>query len=109
MLTLNTEKADEVVCLTLEGRLDAVTADQLSESLMPHIEQDESVLVRCGSLEYISSAGLRVLLVAHKRGGSRLALCELTDMVREVLEVSGFNTLFQIADTKEQALEMLAS
>ena len=109
LMKLSTEEIGEVICLLLEGRADAVTSEQLSAALLPLLEKNAKVLLDCSSLEYISSAGLRILLLAHKTGGKRLALCGLTSMVLDVLEVSGFDSLFQIAQDREQGLEMLAS
>jgi anti-anti-sigma factor len=66
------------------------------------------LLVDFKALDYISSAGLRVLLATAKRlsseGGS-LRICHLNDTVREVFEISGFSTIFSVFDTEAEALE----
>jgi anti-anti-sigma factor len=61
-------------------------------------------------LEYISSAGLRVVLMAVKELRSRqgkLVLCSLNEYVREVFEVSNFTSIIPIAETVEEALKLL--
>jgi anti-anti-sigma factor len=61
-------------------------------------------------VEYISSAGLRVLLVAAKRmGGGGLVLCALTEPVRQVFDLAGFLPLFAVEASRDGALARLAS
>lgn len=109
MLSFSSETLEDVLCLEVTGRVDAVTSAKLSEAVMPALQAGGKVLLRCGGMNYISSAGLRILLVAHKTGGARLALSELTGMALEVVEVSGFDELFKLAPTKEAGLELLRS
>ncbi len=74
------------------GHLNTATAGKLEEALVPVIEASEQVVIDLADLEYISSAGLRVLLSAHKsldaKGGS-LVICHPQESVREVFEITG--------------------
>ena len=69
------------------------------------------MVVDCAGMEYISSAGLRVLLVAAKQAraaNGQLALATLRDNPREVFDISGFSAIFAIHPSLEQALAALA-
>ena len=78
--------------IAVEGRLDTVTSPELERELKTCLEGVDSLTMDCGKLDYISSAGLRVILNAHKimnvKGGMRLI--HVNEIVREVFEVTGF-------------------
>ncbi len=91
----------------LDGRFDAASACPVEEKLNKVIRSgNRRIVVDLGGVDYISSGGLRVLLVAAKKldrldGGIRLS--GLTEAVREVMDVAGFCQIFQIYDTPESA------
>ena len=97
---LNIEKKLEDKCLTvvLDGRLDTTTAPDFDAELNNALEGADSLVLDCEKLEYISSAGLRVLLAAQKvmntRGGMKLI--RVNDIVNEVFEVTGFANILTI-------------
>lgn len=94
------------------GRLDSVTSGELEARLIAHLAAGETRLViDMAQVEYISSAGLRVLLsVAKKlRGRGQVALCSLARSVRQVFELAGFLPLFTIEDSREPAVARMAS
>ena len=73
--------------------------------------QTTRVLFNLASLEYLSSAGLRVLLGAAKemrRRDGKIVLCALNEFVKEIFEVSGFQSLIPIADSVESGIELLS-
>lgn len=97
---LNIEKqingADATV--VLEGRLDTTTAPQLENELKSFMESVTNLVFDFEKLEYISSAGLRVLLTAQKfmsRQGS-MKLIHVRDDVNEIFEVTGFSDILTI-------------
>ena len=108
MMDLKEQKKGAVVVLTLTGRLDATTSGPLEETLLCLIERGETKLaLNFHRLDYISSAGLRVLLVAAKRlkpPNGKIVLFSLNPQVREVFEIAGFTGILQIAATEEDAL-----
>lgn len=105
-------KNGHTLVMTPEGRLDAQSAQSLQEQILRRIEDGEkSILLDFSKIDYISSAGLRALLTAAKRlreSGGRLAICFLKDKVREVFQVSGFDTVVEIYPDKETALQKLS-
>ena len=83
--------------VSLNGRLDTVTAPDLETVLSANYDGISSIVFNCEELAYISSAGLRVLLSAHKRMKGRMKLVSVSELVREVLEMTGFADIWVIA------------
>jgi anti-anti-sigma factor len=103
----------KVVVAALSGQLDTRSAPQLEKALDAALGKDKTeLLVDCARLDFVTSAGLRVLLMTGKRlagAGGKLALCALNPSVKEVFEISGFAKLFPIHPAREPALEFLVS
>ena len=90
-------KADETT-IELAGRLDTTTAPALDKAITSDMEGTKTLILDFGSLEYISSAGLRVLLSAQKRMqkiGS-MKLTNVCEEVMDVLEMTGFADILTI-------------
>jgi len=102
------------------GAVIVVPAGRLDSTSSPSFDQEVAALVSAGErrmvvdfteVEYISSAGLRVLLLLAKQmraDKGSLALCGLGDRVRQVFELAGFLPLFRIAATRGAALDQIA-
>ena len=84
-----------VMDITLEGRLDTTTAPEL-DSFVKGFEDVSALTINCKKLVYLSSAGLRVLLVAHKKMNGKMKLTNVGDLVMEVLELTGFADILTI-------------
>ena len=84
--------------IALEGRLDTTTAPELEAELKASLDSADSLIIDLNKLEYISSAGLRVLLSAQKimskKGGMKVA--HVNEIVQEVFEVTGFSDILTI-------------
>ena len=84
--------------IALEGRLDTMTAPELEAELNQSLGSADSLTLDFSKLEYISSAGLRVLLSAHKimsaKGGMKVT--KVNEIVQEVFEVTGFADILNI-------------
>ena len=91
-MTINVERDFELVTLEITGRLDTTTAPNL-ESVVGELPEDTKELIfDMSGVEYISSAGIRVLLAAYKKMNSnqgRIKIEKVNDMVREVFEMAG--------------------
>lgn len=90
---------DSKLIVALEGRLDTTTAPELEEALKDELEKVDSITCDFEKLEYISSAGLRVLLSTHKammkKGG--LTITNVCPEIMEVFEITGFKDILEIA------------
>ena len=108
-MKVETSYAGSTAVAAVEGRIDSANAKDFSEELSAIMGKGvSSLVIDCGGLSYISSAGLRVLLIAIRRtneAGGGLALCAVPDHVREVLEVSGFVRLTKVFLSAEEAKE----
>lgn len=107
-MNLEQERRDDILILRPLGRLDSSTSPELERLLTEQLDAGSQRLVLDFSgLNYISSAGLRVVLLAGKKlraSKGRMVLVSLQDMVREVFDMSGFLALFAVADTLEEGL-----
>jgi anti-anti-sigma factor len=107
-MELTTTQIGTTAVIAATGRIDSVTAKPFEEKLLAAIEGAPSALViDFGGVDYISSAGLRVLLVAAKRSKAAqcgFSLCSLQPSVREVFEISGFGTIIAIHPDRASAL-----
>ena len=83
-------KNDGVMNVTLEGRLDTTTAPQLDDMLTKNLMSVKTLTIDCKNLSYVSSAGLRVLLTAHKKMKGAMKLTNVGELVMEVFEITGF-------------------
>ncbi|SFH68028.1 STAS domain-containing protein [Albimonas pacifica] len=111
-MEIETETQAGVVVLRPKGRVDSNSARELEEALLPRFDAPAPVLVDFSALSYISSAGLRVLLLAARRSkatGTALGLSGMSEPVAEVFAISGFAKLFRIWPDAEAALAELAA
>jgi len=108
MLKTSTTNENGTLVITLEGRIDATSAKELEEACSGWIGSGETNLVMdFQNVDFISSAGLRVILLAAKllktQNGS-IKLCSLSPTLRDVFEISGFSKLFLIYPNLSDAL-----
>jgi anti-anti-sigma factor len=107
-MEMTEQKKGAVVLLALNGRLDASTSSKLEEKLLGLIDHGEKqIVMNLEQLDYISSAGLRVLLMAAKKlkvASGKIVLASLKDQIREVFEIAGFSAIFPIFASESEAL-----
>lgn len=110
-IEIREERTGGVLIVSPEGRLDTNTSPQLEKRLLQHLAAGErSLLVDMAGIGYISSAGLRVLLLVAKRLreiSGRVVLCSLGSAVRQVFELSGFLAVLDVEASREAALARL--
>jgi anti-anti-sigma factor len=101
-------KEGVVTTISLKGRLDALTSKQAEEQLLQIVETGERLLVMdLGELSYISSVGLRVLMLLAKRLKTvqgRVVVCSLQESIQQVFEIAGFTTIFGIYASRDEAV-----
>jgi anti-anti-sigma factor len=111
-MRIDEERAERALVIAPLGRLDSVSSSELERFVVMRIDAGQRRLVLdLGGVEYISSAGLRVLLMAAKRlkePPAALVLCGMGPAVKGVLELAGFVPLFAIEPARAQALARLA-
>lgn len=90
---------DQVATLVLEGRLDTTTAPELEQVLLPALDEAEELVLDFERLDYLSSAGLRVLLAAQKKSNrlrKTMTVKNVNDTIMEVFEMTGFADILSI-------------
>jgi anti-sigma B factor antagonist len=107
-MEINIKEVDGVNVVEFTGNLDTNTAPEAENQINGLLDGGASrILVNFESLNYISSAGLRVLLATAKKmmvtGGS-LKICSLNSTVQEVFDISGFSTILSVATNEADAL-----
>ncbi len=107
------EKHGPVAVLAVEGRIDTTHAGELETALLALIDRGETTIVLdFAEVNYISSAGLRVLLVGAKKmkaAQGSICLASLQKTVKDVLAVTGFMNLFRLFKSKESAVQELTT
>lgn len=99
IVTINKTQENGKPTLGIEGRLDTTTAPQLQEVLVPAFDEFKEITLDFKELVYVSSAGLRVLLMGQKQAkktGGAMTLKNVSDEVMEVLEMTGFADMLSI-------------
>ena len=91
-MTINREMNGNALTIAVEGRLDTMTAPELEAELNQSMNGADTLTLDFSKLDYISSAGLRVLLSAHKTmsGKGGMKVMHVNEIVREVFDVTGF-------------------
>ena len=104
---------DGALVIALEGRVDANTMRRFERAIeVVRKACDLAMILDCRNLDYISSAGLRVVLALAKslrQQGAELGICSVTDEVRRVFSVSGFDQIIPVRDTQAEALAACTS
>lgn len=97
-MTTTIQEQEAKIIAILSGELDTAAAQETEKALQPLLEsKGKDIVIDCTSLEYISSSGLRVLLSILKQAdsvGSKVTLKNVNDVIRDVMELTGFITLF---------------
>ena len=112
-MQIREDRQQGVVIVAPEGRIDSTTSAALDQHLLALAGAGERrVVVDLAGVDYISSAGLRVMLMLAKRtreSGGALVLCALGASVRQVFELAGFLPLFTVEPARDDALQRVAA
>ena len=110
-LSVRTERDEKAVIVCPLGRVDGSNVQILESAIQEQLAAGEKMLVfDFEELNYISSAGLRVLLVTARRmqaEGGKTLFCGLAEHIAQIFEISGFNTILTICKNRSEALATL--
>jgi len=108
-MNITTEKVKDFSVLKIDGRIDTSNFSVFEEEIDQLFNNGvKNIIFNCSGLNYISSSGLRVFLVAQKKTillKGRLHLCNMQPAIKEIFAISGFSNIFGIFDSLEEALE----
>jgi anti-anti-sigma factor len=107
---IHTSRApDEVVLIEVEGEVDAHTVRKLDEALNDLLAQGHSrLLLDASHMGFISSAGLRAIMFAHRevrRRGGQVRVCGLDAHVRRIFEMAGLDECLHLSDSRQEAMQ----
>ncbi len=109
-MNLKEIKNDKAVIIEIDGRLDTTNFSKLENEIMKHVDNGQiKFVIDCTAMDYVSSSGLRVFLMALKKVKAldgKFLLCGLQENIREIFEISGFTTIFDIYKNQEEALKV---
>ena len=110
-MEIKDDKIDDQTVVSLSGRIDSTAAVEFEEKLIEIIDTGcNTMIIDFLRVQFISSAGLRVLLLAAKKVkpyGGKILLCDMSKDVREVFDISGFSSIFDIHDNVTTAIASL--
>jgi anti-sigma B factor antagonist len=110
-MDISEERKADAVILVLSGKLDATTAKTFEDRILGVINSGTlRLLVDLAQLDYVSSSGLRVFILAAKRLQTldgKIVLCSMKDHVRQVFDLAGFSSMLSIYASRDEAIRSL--
>lgn len=107
-MEISGERAGDILVLSPEGRIDGSNSADFQSAVMERIDEgSESILLDFAGISYISSAGLRAVLILAKKlnqANGKFALCSMQPSVQSVFEVSGFVKIIDVHPDRDEAL-----
>ena len=108
-MEITENRSGEVTILGIKGRLDTTNYSVLEKKLMSLIDEGQiKILIDLSGMDYVSSSGLRILLMALKRitvAKGKFAMCNLQENIKEIFEISGFTNIFDIYPDEATAID----
>lgn len=109
-MQIKTESLGEVTVISMAGEVNSRTASYVEEVLLPLVAPGCKLLLDMRGVEYMSSAGLRMLLLLHREvenHSGQVALVGLQEMIRDTMSITGFLAFFKDYETMDEGLEAL--
>jgi anti-sigma B factor antagonist len=108
-MNISSREVGDAIVVMVEGNLDTNTSPDAQNYLDQLVDSgSQKILISFESTNYVSSAGLRVVLATAKllsKNGGDLRLCSLSSTVHDVFEISGFTTILNVFDSEKEAIE----
>ena len=110
-MEIKVTEINDIIVVSLEGKLDSTTAPDAESEINKYLEQKVSkMVVSLKETSYVSSAGLRVFLATAKimtAAGGAVKFCCPNDIVKEILDISGFTAILDVKATQDEAVNEL--
>jgi anti-sigma B factor antagonist len=110
-MKMTVSRRDSAIIVDLDGQLDGNSSPDIQEQIMALLEPDARIVLDMSDVTYMSSAGLRVLLILARRleaTGSRVVLVGLMEEVQDTMSITGFLGFFTVWETVEEGLRALS-
>jgi anti-sigma B factor antagonist len=110
-MNVQVRQEGDIEVIELEGSLDGKTAPEVREQIRPVLSRAGKLILDLSRVGYLSSAGLRLLLLTYREVTARkgkVVLLGVSEEIKMVMSHTGFLTFFTLADSREQAIEVVA-
>jgi anti-sigma B factor antagonist len=111
-MKINTQTSEQITIMQVTGAIDGSTSPQLREAIVDTVQPGRQILLDLHGVHFMSSAGLRVMLLLHRQLNqvdSRVVLVGLLDPIHDAMEATGFLKYFETAPNIESARTLLES
>jgi len=111
-LNIDISADNGIAIAALTGSVDGNTASEAQSKLLPLMEQYKALAVDMSGVDFMSSAGLRMMLLIYRHAAAaniKIALANLDDQIRDTMSITGFLSFFTVCDSLEDALSSLRS
>ena len=105
-MNITVQGDNALAVVTVEGQIDSGSAPEAQQEILPVIREHSGVVMDLSGLTFMSSAGLRMMLLLYREAtsrGGKLALVGLADSIRDTMDVTGFLTFFDVCDSLDEA------
>ncbi len=109
-MRINIRNIDQVTVVEMTGELDSTTAPAVQNQILPLAQENRRIVLDMSGTLYMSSAGLRILLLLYRQissGSGRIALAGLSDEIKDTMNITGFLNFFKIYDDVALAADAL--
>jgi anti-sigma B factor antagonist len=106
-MNVTVKKEGEVSIITVEGSIDSKTAPELQQTVLDVTAEANDVVIDLSNVSFVSSAGLRVLLMVYrqiKAKNGKVILAGVSEEIKDVMSMTGFITFFELTETQTEAL-----
>lgn len=107
---IKSQEQEDALVVEITGELDGKTAPLAQQQIVPSIPEDGKVVLDMHGVEYMSSAGLRMMLLLYRHAvskNSRIALVGLSEEIQDTMSATGFLDFFVVSETVDSGLELL--
>ncbi len=107
-INIETTSQDGVAVVVIQGEIDGATAPQIQNTLLPLVQQHDTLVLDLSGVPYMSSAGLRTMLLLYRQAATHhgtLVLIGVAEPIKDTMSITGFLKFFVICDTTAAALE----
>ena len=111
VININVEQKGRVTIVEMAGELDSISSPEVQDQILPLVQRECKILLDMSSVIYMSSAGLRTLLLLYRQirdNVGEVVISGLGDEVRDVMALTGFLDFFQTAESRGDGLRMLS-
>lgn len=110
VIEITIEQSGRITVIEMAGELDSVSAPDVQEKIVPLVDEGCKILLDMSAVTYMSSAGLRILLMLYRQIREHVGdvvLAGLGDEVRDVMAITGFLDFFDVAEDRSDGIQLL--